>query len=108
MTKIEFLYFLDCPNYLPALDLLRRVLKEENLEGQIDLICVGSQEMAEKVRFLGSPSIRIGKKDLEEEDIINEDFGMKCRVYQVNGKPQGFPSEKLIRDGIQRTKAKNP
>ncbi len=78
-------------------------MKEENLEWPIDMIFVDSEEMAERVRFLGSPSIRIGDKDLEEGDKKNEDFGMKCRVYQVNGKPQGFPSEQLIRDGILKS-----
>ena len=108
MSKIEFLYFADCPNYLLALDLLDEVLNDENLDWPIEMILVTNEETAVSQKFLGSPSIRICGEDLEASSGSEAEYGFKCRVYQVDGKPRGFPSEKLIREGIQRTRAKNP
>ena len=107
MNKIKFLYFADCPNYLLALDLLDEVLNDENLDWPIEMILVTTEETAVSQKFLGSPSIRIGGEDLEGISGSEVEYGLKCRVYQVNGKTQGFPPEKLIRDAIQRAKSKN-
>ena len=107
MNKIEFLYFADCPNYLLALDVLDEVLNDENLDWPVEMVLVTTEDTALSQKFLGSPSIRIGGEDLEEGSNGDREYGLKCRVYQVDGKTQGFPAEKLIRDAIQRAKAKN-
>lgn len=57
--EIELLYFEGCPTYLTALKNLREVLKEEGTSGEVKMIMVGSEEEAEKLEFLGSPTIRI-------------------------------------------------
>lgn len=107
MRKVEFLYFGDCPNYLIALDVLDEVLNDENIDWPVEMILVDTEEAALSQKFLGSPSIRICGADLEYSPNEEKEYGLKCRVYQLNGKTQGFPSEKLIRDAIQRAKAKN-
>jgi len=106
--KIEFLYFGDCPNYLLALDILDEVLSDEGLDWPVEMILVTSQEIAESQKFLGSPSIRIDGEDLEYSPSEKKEYGLKCRVYQANGKTQGFPTEQLIRSAIQKAKNKNP
>ena len=108
MNKIEFLYFSDCPNYLLALDILDEVLNDESLNWPVEMILVTTQETAVSQKFLGSPSIRICGEDLEYSANEEREYGLKCRVYQADGKIQGFPSEKLIRDAIQRAMAKDP
>jgi hypothetical protein len=108
MNKIEFLYFSDCPNYLLALDILDEVLNDESLNWPVEMILVTTQETAVSQKFLGSPSIRICGEDLEYSPSEEREYGLKCRIYQADGKTQGFPPEKLIRDAIQRAKVKNP
>jgi hypothetical protein len=107
MNKIEFLYFKDCPNYLLALDILNEALTDENLDWPVEMILVNTEENAVSRKFLGSPSIRICGEDLEYSPSEEKEFGLKCRIYQADGKTQGFPPEKLIRDAIQRTKVRN-
>ncbi len=108
MSKIEFLYFADCPNYLLALDILDEVLNDEGLDWPVEMILVTTEETAVSQNFLGSPSIRIYGEDLEYFPNEEREYGLKCRVYQADGKTQGFPSEKLIRDAIQKAIVRNP
>ncbi len=107
MIKVEFLYFMSCPHYLLALDLLDEVLNDEGLGWPVEMILVNTHETALTLKFLGSPSIRIGGEDLEYSSDEEREYGLKCRVYLANGKTQGFPPEKLIRDAIQRAKSNN-
>jgi hypothetical protein len=97
--KIEFLYFKNCPGHESALSLLEYVLLEGGISESIEKIEVTTEELAIRHHFLGSPSIRINGKDIEGREDASE-YGLKCRIYQVDGKPQGFPSEQLIRNGI--------
>lgn len=101
--KIEFLYFEGCPNHGPALARLENILKQKGIADPVKTINVTSDEMSHRERFLGSPSIRINGKDIEEPlEEVNDDFGRKCRIYFVEGKPVGIPSEHLINRSIQR------
>jgi hypothetical protein len=91
--KIEILYFASCPTAKDAVANLKAVLKERNLQADIKLIAVETEEKAEKVGFQGSPSIRVNGKDLEGRD---EGFSFSCRMYQEEGKPRPVPSKAYI------------
>ncbi len=91
--KIELLYFDSCPSYKQALANIKAALKEKNLQAEIVLINVKSEEKAEKVGFQGSPSVRINGKDIEGRD---EGFSFSCRIYSVNGKTAVAPSKEAI------------
>lgn len=91
--RIELLYFDSCPSYKQALANIKAALKEKNLQAELKLITVESEEKAEKVGFQGSPSVRINGKDLEGRD---EGFSFSCRLYMVNGRPTVAPSKEAI------------
>jgi uncharacterized protein DUF2703 len=97
--KIEFLYFEGCPSYIPALNLLQKILSEEAVESPIEMIQVKSDTMAEALKFPGSPTIRINGKDIADTH-KNTGYGQQCRVYEEEGILQGIPPEKLIRKAI--------
>ena len=59
MLKVELLYFEGCPTYGEALQDLKEAMRELQLGDEVDLTEVISSENASKMRFLGSPSIRI-------------------------------------------------
>jgi len=99
-VKIEFLFFQGCPHYPSALALLKDMLKEEEVEHPIELINVDSDRHAQETRFLGSPSIRINGKDIEEAEIASPDYGIKCRIYNGHAGPIGLPPEGLLRKSI--------
>ncbi len=100
MVKIEFLFFEGCPHHPPALAHLKRILKEEEADHPIELINVDSDRHAQETRFLGSPSIRINGKDIEEAEIASPDYGIKCRIYSGHAGPIGLPPEELLRKSI--------
>jgi len=92
--KIEFLYFKDCPSYKSALSLLEQILLENDNEVPIEKIEITTQESAIRHRFLGSPSIRINGKDIDDQGNASE-YGLKCRIYPESG--QELPSEASLR-----------
>lgn len=95
--KIELLYFSSCPSYKQALANIKAALKEKNLQAELVLVNVESEEKAKEVGFQGSPSVRINGKDLEGRD---EGFSFSCRIYSVNGKPAVAPSKEAIQAKI--------
>lgn len=93
--KIRFLYFEGCPHAAAALRLLKRVLQEQGISGDVELVEVRSQEEAEQYRFLGSPTIQINGLDIEKERRADSPmFG--CRIYQGPGGTTGVPPAHMI------------
>lgn len=80
--QIRFLYFEGCPNSEPALNLLKEVLNEKGIKGEIELIEIESEEDAYRYKFLGSPSIYINGKDIEKER-RNDKPLFCCRAYKT-------------------------
>lgn len=99
--NIEFLYFEDCPNAGPAWNLLQEVLNAHGIEEPPQRIHVETVEQAHRHRFLGSPTIRIDGRDVAEEDT---DYGLKCRVYTVNGHLQPLPPRQWIEQAVFKSK----
>jgi hypothetical protein len=89
--KIEVLYVEDCPNYLPALDRLRTVLRQEGLPVELSQIEVRDASAAKAWKFFGSPTIRINGLDIDAESRAIAETGFACRRY-----PGGLPSEEMI------------
>ncbi len=99
--KIELLYFPGCPNYEPALKRLEKVLREESIYESVDQVCVESDVMALKLKFPGSPTIRVDGDDVEGKSGQYE-FNNSCRIYQENGVTAGIPPENLIRQALRK------
>ena len=101
--KVEVLYFEGCPNHLPTLERIKEVLQEEGCDAEIREILVPDVETAHRVRFLGSPTIRINGSDIEPAAQERSNFGLMCRRYGLIGRrnSDGIPSHELIRDAIR-------
>jgi copper chaperone CopZ len=103
--RIEVLYFSGCPNHAPALERVREALREEGLSGEIAEIEVPDAEAAQRMRFLGSPSIRVNGLDIESKARSRADFGMMCRTYKGARGTTGLPSGELIRSALREVGA---
>ena len=57
--KVEILYFSGCPNHASASDRVREVLAEEGRSAEMVEVELKDAATAERVGFLGSPTIRI-------------------------------------------------
>ena len=85
--KIQVLYFDDCPNYEPAVQLVRRTAEELGVSAEIEYVHIDSPESADANRFFGSPTIRVGGIDIDPAARDRTDFGLSCRRYGSAGAP---------------------
>ena len=93
-------------SYKPALVRVRQVLAEEGLFAEIVEVNVSEQSIAQKVGFLGSPSIRVNGLDVEPEARRERACGMMCRTYAVNGRREGLPSHEMLRQAMREEKSR--
>jgi len=101
IMDIEFLYWEDCPSYREALDRLRRILGEKGAGGEIRLVEVNTDEIARRLSFPGSPTIRINGRDIDPAGAREQRVGLSCRIYHdAAGKVSPLPSEGLIRRAL--------
>ena len=97
--RIEVLYFEGCPNYPPAVDRLRTVLRREGLLAEIAEIEVKDEPTAKALNFFGSPTIRINGLDIEARSRGIGEPGFACRLYS-----DGLPSEEMIRVALREAR----
>ena len=100
--KIELLYTADCPGYVTAAELIRKVLSETGIPARLELVPVETQEQAQRLRFIGSPTVRVDGLDLDPYvTFAATDFGLRCRKYQDGHQERGWPSKRQLKDVIE-------
>jgi hypothetical protein len=91
------LYFDGCPTYETATKTLRAVLAEEGLEADVELVVVNTDEVARRLQFPGSPTIRVDGRDLFPAP-EREDWRLGCRVYATPEELKGSPTAEMVRN----------
>jgi hypothetical protein len=97
--RIEVLYFEGCPNYLPAVERLRTVLRQEGLPADVSEIEVRDESTVKALKFFGSPTIRVNGLDIEADSRHVKETGFACRRYSG-----GLPSEEMIRTALKEAR----
>jgi hypothetical protein len=97
---VEILYFEECPNYVAARELVERVAAELGLEPELRMVDVETPEDAERLRFLGSPTVRVGGRDVEPGADERVAFVRACRVYRTPAGLRGTPDEAWVRETL--------
>ena len=101
--KIEFFYFADCPSHGAALERLRKVLREEGVSAGIEIVKVKTDSQAARLRFIGSPTIRIDGRDIDPGGLEGQAPALTCRVYHhEDGRFSPLPSEQMIHAALRR------
>ena len=99
--RVELLYFEGCPSYLLAEERLRQIISERGLNTDIGMVRVETDEDAHRLRFPGSPTIRVDGRDLfptgEERD-----GALSCRIYATPEGLAGAPTVGMIRQALGR------
>ncbi len=92
--KIEIQHFRGCPNSPEMIHRVKEAIK--GIEEKIDYneVLVESNELAEKLKFRGSPTVLINGEDIEGRK-EPESASLNCRVYE-----NGLPSIDEIREKI--------
>lgn len=102
--KVQLLWWEGCPSTPETIADLERVLREEGVETEVELLEVESDEEARRTRFPGSPTIRI-----DGEDVVpappSEPHSLTCRVYHLrDGTISATPDPEDIRDAVRRAR----
>ena len=99
--NVEVLVVADCPNEGRAVTLVRRALDDVGLKRvPIRTHVVSSEQDAEELGFVGSPSIRIDGTD--PFDSRGMAPGLACRVYVEHGVRSGLPDISKLRQALKR------
>jgi hypothetical protein len=101
--EVELLFFDGCPTWEHALDLVRAVVAELELQTSttIRLVKVMDEEQARRLEFPGSPTVRVNGRDVEPSPAGGREIGLQCRVYRMSdGRLRGFPPRGLVRASL--------
>ena len=97
------LYFAGCPNLLPAMESVRETLNSLNLQEEVHQLEIRTQDEAEAMGFVGSPSVRINGADIEPSARTAKTFGLSCRTYLHGSQRSGVPSNEQLGRAIEET-----
>lgn len=94
--KVTIQYFDGCPHWRIAEERLRKVVQDlPNDNVTLEYQLIDSPDTADRVGFLGSPTILIDGRDPFVTG--TEGVGMTCRVFLTEHGVQGAPTEAQLR-----------
>jgi hypothetical protein len=100
--RIDILAFDGCPNREPAIELVSRLVREHNIEADLQLIDIPDTDAARQMRFLGSPTIRVDGHDIEPGADARTDYALSCRIFRTGSGTSGQPDERWLLDALAR------
>jgi len=99
---VEILYFDGCPNQEDVRALVERIGLELGIELDLRLVEVPDEATAQRLGFLGSPTVRVGGEDVDPQAVGRGGYVLSCRVYRTERGFAGHPDADLVRDAIVR------
>jgi len=96
-VKVEVLYVADCPSHPAAVKLVKDVLAQAGVMAEVHEVLVRDVQTAGKLKFLGSPTIRINGRDVAGEPQKTEGFALSCRLYSGSTQVRLPPAELIHR-----------
>jgi len=64
-VQIRVLYSEGCASTLPTVELVKDIANDLNIPVSIEMVSVGTQEQAQQLRFLGSPTVQAAGVDID-------------------------------------------
>ncbi len=101
MTAVELLWWDGCPSHPAALAELRAAMRELGRDpDEVRSVEVTTERHAAGEGFVGSPTIRVGGRDLFP--LADEPAGLTCRVYRTrDGRPSPTPDPDDLRAALR-------
>jgi hypothetical protein len=76
-------------------------MTEEDVQAEIEVVKVETEEQAQRLRFVGSPTILINGKDIDPP-LPDALYALTCRAYCLeDGRISPLPSPEMIRRALQ-------
>ena len=106
--QIDVLVFDGCPNLDSTIERAREAITRAKVAADLRVTRVESDDDAKRLRFLGSPTVRVDGVDVEPTTVDREDFGLQCRIYSVAGRHQGTPPVDWIAAALRGDRRDDP
>ena len=104
MTReVELLWFEGCANHPAARQMLEGVLAEVAPGTPIKDVDATDPVVAARLRFPGSPTIRIDGRDIDPTYIDPGDYTPRCRLYRTSAGLKGLPERGWIAVALAAT-----
>jgi len=98
---VEILYTDECPFWKETLKLIEETASDLKIDISVKKVRVSSEEEAKKLKFPGSPTVRINGVDIDPT--VKEVTGyIGCRIYTYRGSIYEFPPKEMIKSGFER------
>jgi hypothetical protein len=97
---VEILYLDGCPHARHALALVKALIAELGAAAEVWQVRVATEADAERLQFLGSPTVRVEGRDVDPEARGRDGYALQCRLYQHDGQLSGLPARSWIRDAL--------
>lgn len=103
MTRhAQLLWFGDCPNHESARSMLLDSVARLAPDVTVEDIDASDAEVAVRLRFPGSPTIRIDGVDIEPGFRDPGDYTPRCRLYRTDAGLRGVPDAGWIDEALRR------
>jgi hypothetical protein len=99
---VDVLFVAKCPHWRVAFDRVSEAVAVLGLDGVVEVRTREIDNPFDAIRlgFLGSPTVRVDGRDVELGAGDRTDFGLQCRLYRIDGKPDAAPSIEWIKNAI--------
>jgi hypothetical protein len=105
--RVSFLYYEECPSHEQALERLRKVMAEEGISREVEVLEVETEDQARELRFVGSPTIRVEGKDIDPPS--DSRYVLTCRAYRLeDDRISPLPSRGMIRRALRSVTKSRP
>lgn len=99
--SVEFLYFRGCPNQAAARQLLDEVITEVAPGTPVVEIDANDQAAASRLRFPGSPTIRVDGRDIDPHHVDIGEYAPRCRLYRTAAGLRPLPERRWIEAALR-------
>jgi len=100
--EVELLWFAECANHEAARTLLQEVIAEVAPGTPIRDLDASDPIIAERLRFPGSPTIRVDGRDVDPSYVDPGDYTPRCRLYRTAAGLRGLPERGWIAQALER------
>ncbi len=99
--QVQLLYYEECPSHEQALERLRQALGEEQIEAEVAVVRVATEEQAQQVGFPGSPTFLVNGADCLPP-AAGTPARLTCRAYRLeDGRIGPLPSLAMLRAALR-------